>query len=161
GVCPKSLLPGEVKLGNVRSPVRAVVAAAEAQPIGHLPITQNLIGVAGAGGAVVRNTAAQVQVELLDRRNVGKDRHEEFAVDFPHVEEALGVAARIDAESLILERTSLRRQRVVGELEIKFTIAVTEGGPQFAGRKVEELALDVSFHDRLARVGTVLQIRAD
>src|SRR5690606_27675176 len=110
---------------------------------------------------VVGNTATQLEVELLDRRNVGEDGHEQFAVDFLHVEEALGVPARIDADCLILERTPLRGQRVVAELKIEFAIAGAKSGAHFARREIQDLTLNASFHNRLARVGTVLQVRTN
>src|SRR5690606_25455460 len=62
---------------------------------------------------------------------------------------------------LVHERATLRRQRVVGELEVQRTRAGTQSGAQFTGRQVDELALHVGFHDRLTDEGAVLQVSAD
>src|SRR5690606_38716741 len=75
-----------------------------------------------------------------------------------NVEEALGIAARIDAERLVLERATLRRQRIVGELEVEFAIAGADGRAKFAGGQVEETALGVGFDNGLTRISAVLQV---
>src|SRR5690606_2759410 len=99
--------------------------------------------------------------ELLDERNVREDRDQQLAVDFLHVDEAEGIAARIDAERLVEERTALRGQRIVEELVVHLAIAGADGRTEGAGRQIEQATLKVGFDDRLAELRAVLQVRAD
>src|SRR5690606_16127192 len=145
---------------DVRGTLRTVVAATETQPIGDLPVAEDLVGVAGTGRVIVRNTAADFQVELLDERDVGQDRDQQFAVDLAGVDVPEGVAARIDTERLVEERTTLSGQRIVEELVVHLTIASTDRGANRSGGQFEQAALEVGLNDRLAELRTVLQIRA-
>src|SRR5690606_35976501 len=145
---------------DVRRAFGAVITAAEAQPIRSLPVTKDFVGPAGAGGAVVRHTPADFQVKLLDEGNVGEDGDQQFAVDFFHIDKAAGIAARIDAESLIDKGTTLGRQGVVEELVVHLAIASTHGGAKLTGPQFEQTAPKVCLDDGLTELRPVLQICA-
>src|SRR5690606_15965123 len=78
-----------------------------------------------------------------------------------HVVGTERVAAGIDTERLVVERTPLRRQRIVDELVVHFTIAGTDCSAHLAGGQVDQPALEVGFPDVLLDLRAVFQIRAN
>src|SRR4029079_4402316 len=72
-----------------------------------------------------------------------------------------GVAARIDAERLVLEGLALGRQRVVEERKVLPAVAKADGRLQRAGRKVEQRAGGVRFPDALLHLHAILQVGVD
>src|SRR5690606_957361 len=98
------------------------------------------------------HAATDFQVKLLDERDLGEDRNQQFPIDFLHVDEAAGVATRVDAKRLIEEGTTLSGQRVVEELVVHLTIAGADGGAELSCRQIEQTTLKVGFDDRLAEL---------
>src|SRR5690606_32149634 len=62
----EDLRGGLEQLGDVRRTFRPVETAADPQPVADLPVTEDLVGPAAAGGVVVRVAGADFEVELLD-----------------------------------------------------------------------------------------------
>ena len=175
---------GREQFTYVRRADGARVAAAQQQPIEHLPLQVGLIGIDGVNGLIIRVAAAQVEVDRLGKGQVFHDRNQKLAVQLIYVDVAADRLRTIEADhagrvvdevvgrtaaGVAVDRVIGRRQQGVRQ-ERRAVVAVVgaEGEAHVAAhvaigevRRREQLALEVAFHNPLRVLRLILRLGAE